>query len=72
MPGNVHTELSADDTLAGALYDRGVHVFAFGGLGELNEGLGEAEALLIRERYPDFKPKRILDVGCGPGFTTLP
>jgi SAM-dependent methyltransferase len=72
MPGNFHTELSPDDTLAGALYDRGVHVFAFGGLGELNEGLGEAEALLIRERYPDFKPRRILDVGCGPGFTTLP
>lgn len=72
MPGNFHTELSEDDVLAGALYDRGVYVFSFGGLGERNEGLGEAEALLIKERYPDFKPRRILDVGCGPGFTTLP
>jgi SAM-dependent methyltransferase len=72
MPGNFHTELSKDDVLAGALYDRGVYVFAFGGLGEKNDGLGQAEALLIRERYPDFKPRRILDVGCGPGFTTLP
>lgn len=72
MPGNFHTELSDDDVMAGALYDRGVHVFAFGGLGVRNEGLGEAQALLVKERWPDFKPKRILDLGCGPGFTTLP
>ena len=72
MPGNFHTELSKDDVLAGALYDRGVHVFAFGGLGERNEGLGEAQALVVRERFPDLNPRRILDVGCGPGFTTLP
>ena len=72
MPGNFHTELSDDDVFAGALYDRGVHVFAFGGLGERNEGLGEAQALLMRERFPDFEPRRILDLGCGPGFTTLP
>jgi ubiquinone/menaquinone biosynthesis C-methylase UbiE len=72
MPGNFHTELSDDDVLAGALYDRGVYVFSFGGLGEKNDGLGQAEAMLIKERHPDFKPRRILDVGCGPGFTTLP
>jgi ubiquinone/menaquinone biosynthesis C-methylase UbiE len=72
MPGNFHTEIDKDDVYAGALYDRGVHVFSFGGLGAQNEGLGVAQAALIRERFPDFKPKRILDVGCGPGFTTLP
>ena len=72
MPGNFQTEIAEDDVYAGALYDRGVHVFAFGGLGKQNEGLGVAQAALIRERFPDFKPKRILDVGCGPGFTTLP
>ena len=72
MPGNFHTELADDDVFAGALYDRGVYVFSFGGLGEKNDGLGVAQALLIKERFPDFKPRRILDVGCGPGFTTLP
>ncbi|WP_293897713.1 class I SAM-dependent methyltransferase [Phenylobacterium sp.] len=72
MPGNFHTELSDDDVYAGALYDRGVYVFAFGGLGPRNDGLGVAQAEVIRERFPELKPRRILDVGCGPGFTTLP
>ena len=72
MPGNFHTELSADDTYAGALYDRGVYVFSFGGLGPRNDGLGQAQATFVRARFPDLKPKRILDMGCGPGFTTLP
>lgn len=72
MPGNFHTELSPDDTYAGALYDRGVHVFAFGGLGPKNDALGVALAEIVKERFPDLKPRRILDMGCGPGFTTLP
>ncbi len=72
MPGNFHTELAPDDTFAGALYDRGVHVFAFGGLGARNDGLGVAQAAWVKETYPDLKPRRILDMGCGPGFTTLP
>ena len=72
MPGNFHTELGRDDVFAGALYDRGVHVFAFGGLGGLNDGMGQAAAAFFQERFPELKPRRILDMGCGPGFTTLP
>ncbi len=72
MPGNFQTELSDGDVTAGALYDRGVYVFAFGGLGERNDGLGQATARFTRERFPALAPKRILDLGCGPGFTTLP
>jgi SAM-dependent methyltransferase len=72
MPGNFHTEIRDDDVYAGALYDRGVHVFAFGGLGSQNEGLGATTAAFFKERFPDKQPRRILDLGCGPGFTTLP
>jgi ubiquinone/menaquinone biosynthesis C-methylase UbiE len=72
MPGNFHTELSDDDVFAGALYDRGVHVFSFGGLGPRNDQLGYAQAQFVKERFPDLNPRRILDMGCGPGFTTLP
>ena len=72
MPGNFHTEIRDDDVYAGALYDRGVYVFAFGGLGAQNEGLGATTAAFVRERFPDLKPRRILDIGCGPGFTTVP
>lgn len=72
MPGNFHTELGADDVFAGALYDRGVYVFAFGGLGAENDGLGQAAVEFFKERFADKHPQRILDMGCGPGFTTLP
>ncbi len=72
MPGNFQTEIRDDDVYAGALYDRGVYVFAFGGLGAQNEGLGATTAAFVKERFPDMKPRRILDIGCGPGFTTLP
>ena len=72
MPGNFHTDRSDDDVFAGAMYDRGVYVFAFGGLGKTNDGLGVMTTEFVQDRFPDLKPKRILDMGCGPGFTTLP
>lgn len=72
MPGNFHTEIRDDDIYAGALYDRGVHVFAYGGLGDRNDGLGRTAVSYVQEAFPDFAPRRILDLGCGPGFTTLP
>lgn len=72
MPGNFHTELAKNDVYAGALYDRGVYYFSYGGMGERNDQLGVAMVDYIKERFPDFAPRRILDVGCGPGFSTLP
>lgn len=72
MPGNFQTEIREDDVYAGALYDRGVNVFAFGGLGGRNDGLGRTASSFVAEQFPDFKPRRILDIGCGPGFSTLP
>jgi SAM-dependent methyltransferase len=72
MPGGFHTEITADDVFAGALYDRGVHLFAFGGLGPLNDELGVATAAAVRHQFPGFEPRRILDFGCGAGHATLP
>ena len=72
MPGGFHTELGPDDVFSGALYDRGVYLYSYGGLGEHNEGLGEATANFVSERFPDFRPARILDLGCGAGMSTLP
>jgi SAM-dependent methyltransferase len=72
MPGGFHTELTADDVFAGALYDRGVYLFAFGGLGPLNDELGVATAAAVRRQFPDFAPGSILDLGCGAGHSTLP
>ena len=72
MPGNFHTELAPDDVFAGALYDRGVHVFAFGGLGDRNDGYGHAIVAYLKEHFPDLAPRRILDIGCGIGSATIP
>jgi SAM-dependent methyltransferase len=72
MPGNFHTDLGDDDVLAGALYDRGAYVFAYGSRGPYNDNLGRLLAALVRERFPDFKPRRILEMGCGTGASTLP
>lgn len=72
MPGGFHTEITEKDVFAGALYDRGVHLFAFGGLGPLNDELGVATAAAVVKQFPDFSPKRILDFGCGAGHATLP
>jgi SAM-dependent methyltransferase len=72
MPGGFHTNITENDVFAGALYDRGVHLFAFGGLGPLNDELGVATAAAVRSRFPGFAPQRVLDLGCGAGHSTLP
>jgi SAM-dependent methyltransferase len=72
MPGSFHTDIVPDDVLAGAVYDRGVYIYAYGGLGEKNAALGEATVGCIKGRFPNLKPKRILDMGCGAGMSTHP
>jgi len=72
MPGSFHTELGEDDLYAGAVYDRGVYLYAYGGLGAYNAVLGQGTVDCVRRRFPDLAPKRILDLGCGAGMSTLP
>lgn len=72
MPGGYHTDLAADDVAAGAIYDRAVHIYAMARLGPLNEDMGETPVLWLKNTYPDFKPERILDMGCAIGNSTLP
>jgi len=72
MPGSFHNEIGPDDVYAGAVYDRGVYVYAYGGLGPKNDALGEGTIGCVKQRFPDLKPKRILDMGCGAGMSTLP
>jgi SAM-dependent methyltransferase len=72
MPGSFHTEIAPDDIYAGAVYDRGVYIYAYGGLGEENAALGEGTIGCVKQRFPDLRPRRILDLGCGAGMSTLP
>ncbi|MSO64578.1 MAG: class I SAM-dependent methyltransferase [Alphaproteobacteria bacterium] len=72
MPGNYQTDRGPADLMAGALYDRGVYIFLKGDKGGLSDGLGILVCRFIRERFPAFRPKRILDLGCTVGNSTLP
>jgi SAM-dependent methyltransferase len=72
MPGSFHKELAEDDVYAGAVYDRGVYVYAYGGLGDRNAALGQGTIDCVRRRFPELRPRRILDLGCGAGMSTLP
>ncbi|MDZ8028091.1 MAG: class I SAM-dependent methyltransferase [Nostoc sp. DedQUE01] len=73
MPGGYHSEFTADDITAGAVYDRGTYVYGVGWLGPLNDdmGLSIVQNYLLPE-YPDFRPRKILDMGCSVGHSTLP
>jgi len=72
MPGGYHTELVPDDVSAAANYDCGIFATTGGMLGRYNDGGGQALAQWLQEDYPEFKPKRILDIGCTIGHNIVP
>ncbi|MEO8778910.1 MAG: class I SAM-dependent methyltransferase [Rhodanobacter sp.] len=72
MPGGYHTEVVPEDISAGANYDAGIFATTGGMLGRYHDGGGQALAQWLKEKYPDFKPKRILDLGCTMGHNVVP
>jgi SAM-dependent methyltransferase len=73
MPGCFHTEFAEDDVAQGAVYTLGTAVFG-GALKLRTRGGGVAASVAnwLRATRPDFKPARILDLGCTTGANTLP
>lgn len=71
MPGgNAHDDGSL---LQGAVMDRGGAVYMLGrNGGMLNDLRGQTAMAHVLTRFPDFAPKRILDMGCGIGTSTVP
>lgn len=72
MPGGYHTEVAPDDVAAGAVYDRAVYLYAMGRMGPYNDDIGASQAAWLKAKFPDLKPKRILDMGCSVGHSTIP
>jgi SAM-dependent methyltransferase len=72
MPGSYYSEATPGDVTAAATYE--VSLFPIGGasFGPKGDGGGRAVANFIRDRFPDFAPKRIIDFGGGIGGNTLP
>jgi SAM-dependent methyltransferase len=71
MPGGYHAEHRDGDVAAGAVYDRGVYVYANGRMGPRNSDLAETAAAWLKSTRPEFAPRRILDLGCTVGHGTL-
>jgi SAM-dependent methyltransferase len=72
MPGSYHAELTPGDVTGAANYDIGLFATTGGMLGRFNDGGGVAVAQWVKKNLPGFKPKRILDLGCGLGHNVLP
>jgi ubiquinone/menaquinone biosynthesis C-methylase UbiE len=72
MPGSYHTEVMPGDATGAANYDIGLFATTGGMLGGYNDGGGQAVVQWVAKHHPDFKPKRILDLGCGLGHNVLP
>jgi SAM-dependent methyltransferase len=72
MPGGYASEADGDDIVQGALYDRGVYLYAMGYMGPNNDDMGRSVCNYIKRRMPDFTPTAILDMGCTVGHSTVP
>ena len=72
MPGGYTSEVAEEDVSVGALYDRGVFLYSMGYGGPNNDDMGRSVCNYLKRKTPDFKPRRILDMGCTVGHSTLP
>jgi SAM-dependent methyltransferase len=72
MPGGYHTDFTDDDVANGAVYDRAVYIYAMGRMGPFNSDIGDTTIAYVKQHYPELNPKRILDMGCTVGHSTLP
>lgn len=72
MPGSYYREIIPGDVSPAANYDAGFFVTTGGSIGGLCDGGGKSVVNWLQTNYPDFAPKRILDVGTALGNTLLP
>ncbi|MBL8644232.1 MAG: methyltransferase domain-containing protein [Rhodospirillaceae bacterium] len=72
MPGGYTTDLGDGDVAAGAIYEQGSYIYGSGRGGAYGDRLGHAIARYLKRNHPDFKPQRILDMGCATGNNTVP
>ncbi len=72
QPGGFAADYGDNDVLAGALHEAGTNLYSMsGGIGT---GEGKADVIMrfLKERYPDFRPTKILDFACSSGPSSTP
>jgi ubiquinone/menaquinone biosynthesis C-methylase UbiE len=71
QPGGYHGDQAGNDVSAGAVYDQGINLYMGGALGPENDLMGATLVAYLREHHPKFRPRRMLDMGCAIGNSTL-
>jgi ubiquinone/menaquinone biosynthesis C-methylase UbiE len=71
MPGGYVGD-NANEMRQGPLYDRGLYLYIGGQCGPENDGLVHMLNAALSQNVPGFAPKRILDMGCTIGNSTVP
>jgi ubiquinone/menaquinone biosynthesis C-methylase UbiE len=72
MPGSYYTDVVPDDVSAACNYETGHYTTVAGGTGPKSDIVGRGMVAWLKERHPDLKPRRIVDLGAGAGINTLP
>lgn len=71
QPGGYMRDEGEDDLMAGALYESGGSLYSSGaGIGQRDSKAGAVIGFLS-QRCPEFRPKRILDLGCSAGGASV-
>lgn len=70
LPGGYLSDLGPYDVTAGAAYEVSSYAIVPGRCGPNSDGAGRALARCLVTRHPGFQPRRIFDLGCGPGLNT--
>jgi ubiquinone/menaquinone biosynthesis C-methylase UbiE len=72
MPGGYACDEGEGDIRQGAIMDRGGAIYMLGrNGGMMNDGRGQSAAAHVINVYPDFRPLRILELGCGVGVSAV-
>jgi ubiquinone/menaquinone biosynthesis C-methylase UbiE len=74
LPGGTASEFTADDVAQGAMLGAGLSTTS--GAGRISRsrnfaGIGESIAYWLKQKYPDFRPRRVLDMGTTWGANVL-
>lgn len=74
MPGCFHTEHTSNDVAQGAVQVAGGDVFRGGFRHRKGNpgGVGQSIAQYLKQKHPEFNPKRMLDMGCNTGKNLYP
>jgi ubiquinone/menaquinone biosynthesis C-methylase UbiE len=70
QPGGYAHESFEGDVAAGAIYDRSINMYQQGA-GGMTDYMGRSVIQYLEKAWPQFRPRRILDLGCTIGHSTL-